>query len=79
MSRKDVQKILKAARKRGWRDISHTRKRNGHYFYEWEDGTRIFAPFSPSDHRGVQNLERDLRRIEQGLDTRREKLYGGDK
>lgn len=56
---KDLRPLAKAARAQGW-VIEHTR--NGHLAWRSPAGVTVYTPSTPSDHRGVLNTRRDLRR-----------------
>lgn len=62
---KDYADVIKDAEKRGW--ISTTTSK-GHIRLRHEKGGRlVFAPSTPSDYRGLKNLEADLVRVEKSL------------
>jgi hypothetical protein len=59
MRSKDIQSLIKDATKQGW-VITPTNK--GHYKWSSPLGRFFFSSSSPSDHRALQNLKRDLLR-----------------
>ena len=65
----DMKKLLRAALKRGWRDVTGAKKRGSvHHVLEWTDGTQIRASYTPSDHHAIKNCAADMRRVEKQLD-----------
>ena len=63
----DMKKLVRDAIKRGWRDVTHERRRGSvHYVLEWTDGTLVYASSTPSCHHAVKNCAADLRRVEKG-------------
>ncbi|MGB0817833.1 MAG: hypothetical protein ACPGQQ_02915 [Candidatus Puniceispirillaceae bacterium] len=60
MRRKDVKKLVKDLRKRGW-TVTQGR---GHYKAEHPKGGFIFMSLTPSDHHAVANMQADVRRLE---------------
>lgn len=66
MSRTEVRQIVRAALRRGWRDVTHAsgRAQRNHRILEWTNGVRITLASTPSDHRASANMKADLRRVE---------------
>lgn len=63
---KDMKKLFRQVRNHGW---SVRQRRNNHYVMESPDGEKVFCGGTPSDHRAIKNIERDLANA--GLDLRR--------
>jgi len=67
-ARGDMRKIVKAAIKRGWRNIGKEQNRKTvHYIFEWTDGTRVTASVTPSCDHAVKNFIADMRRAERSV------------
>ncbi len=62
---KEVKKLFKRIQDHGW---SVRRRRNNHYLIEGPDGEKVFCGGTPSDHRAIKNIERDLAKA--GLDLK---------
>jgi hypothetical protein len=62
---KDFKKLTKKIRSKGW-DVRQ--RRSGHYVIEGPNGEKVFCSATPSDHRSLRNIERDL--VKAGLDIR---------
>jgi predicted RNA binding protein YcfA (HicA-like mRNA interferase family) len=62
MSKRDLHRLLTAARERGWQvDKTHS----GHMRLRHPNGAQIFCPTTPSDAvHGLKNLKADLQRAE---------------
>jgi hypothetical protein len=57
-SRRDIQELKKQAECQGW-VVEPTRK--GHYKWISPSGNFFFSASTPSDHRAMNNIKRDLR------------------
>lgn len=57
---KDVKELVRTKREEGWQ-VDATR--SGHLRFQKGDAT-VFGPSTPSDHRSIQNLKAQLRRVE---------------
>lgn len=57
-SRRDIQELKKQAECQGW-VVEPTRK--GHYRWVSPNGVFFFSASTPSDHRAVLNIKRDLK------------------
>jgi len=66
----DMKRLRKSAIKRGWRDITKSRRRRSHYILEWVSGERVTMSLSPSCSHAMKNCAADLRRVERrGVDN----------
>lgn len=61
---KEMKKLFKYVRDQGW-DVE--RRRNGHWAITGPEGDKVFCSGTPSDHRAIQNIKKDLSKA--GLDT----------
>ena len=59
--RKDLDQIVKTAKKRGWHV---TRTRRGHLRFQHPKHGIVFTGSTPSDYRGLLNLQAQVRRQE---------------
>lgn len=66
LSNKDLAKVVKAARSRGWQHVPPSG--TGHTFlvHESSPGHRIPVASSPSDRNAAHHLRRRMRRCEEG-------------
>ena len=55
---KELNKLLSLANDQGWKV---ERAKNNHYKLLAPNGNIVFVSSTPSDHRALQNIERDLR------------------
>ena len=60
-SKKDVQLLIKKARKQGW-TVEVTRGSHLKWLSPDGEGGPYFSSSSPSDHRAIKNMEKDLAR-----------------
>lgn len=57
MNSKDLKRLLREAERKGWR----VEQRRKHYQAKHMDGVRLVTiSLSPSDHRALQNIRKDL-------------------
>ena len=61
-TRGDFKKMMKAAKRRGWLEVSTSQ--NAHVKLRWVNGACLTISTTPSDYRAFRNIEADLRRIE---------------
>jgi len=60
-----MRKLLRKAKRRGWKIIGVATHSLSHNVLEWTDGTRVTASATPSDHRSFKNFIADMKRVEQ--------------
>ena len=57
-SNKDFRQLIKQAEEQGW---VVTTTNGGHLRWTGPTGRVVFSAFSPSDHRALKNIEKELR------------------
>jgi hypothetical protein len=62
---KDVRKLFREAEARGW---TVRRRRSGHYVLEGPQNEKVFCSGTPTDHRAIENMKKDLSRAGLELD-----------
>lgn len=60
---KDIRQLFRTVKKHGW---TVERRKSGHYLLQGPNDEKVFCGGTPSDHRAVENIKRDLSR--NGLD-----------
>lgn len=58
MASKETRQFLKRIEKRGW---TWEERRSGHLRLEGPRGEFVFCSATPSDHRALKNIERNMR------------------
>lgn len=62
---KEMKELKQVVEEHGW---WVEERRSGHLVIKGPDGQQVFCSATPSDHRAVRNIQRDL--AHQGLDIR---------
>lgn len=63
-ARGDLEKTVRAARKRGWQTVRSCGK---HEVIRYVNGGQMTIPSSPSDVRAITNMKKQMERIERGV------------
>jgi hypothetical protein len=54
---KDLKPLIEEARRSGWEIF---KRNNGHLKFVGPDGEKVFCSHTPSDHRAIKNIKKDL-------------------
>ena len=60
---KDTQKVLRLAKKRGWR----VEQSKSHFRLTWKNGTAVSTAITPSCPHSYKHILRDMDKVEKGI------------